>query len=184
LRKDYFHHPPARMDDEADLIAGLVDDLDGDAGCLLDPLASIGAVREGALNEGEAAARGLQQRHGTVAVLDRGRANLRHQQPPVRVHLGASRACRQVWRLRPLTFFPASYPRGPPASVVFTLWLSITAADGLASRPDRSRSSATKWWFIASHTPASRNAANQPYTVCRGGKYLGSIRHATPPRST
>ena len=31
-----------------------------------------------------------------------------------------------MWRLRPLIFFPASKPRGPPLSVVFTDWLSIT----------------------------------------------------------
>jgi hypothetical protein len=35
-------------------------------------------------------------------------------------------------------------PRGPPASVVLTLWLSITAALGLTSRPTSSRSSITK----------------------------------------
>ena len=41
----------------------------------------------------------------------------------------------RAWRLRPLIFLPASYPRGPPASVVLTLWLSRTAAEGLAARP-------------------------------------------------
>jgi hypothetical protein len=38
-----------------------------------------------------------------------------------------------MWRLRPLIFFPASKPLGPPLSVVFTDWLSITPAVGLAS---------------------------------------------------
>ena len=33
-------------------------------------------------------------------------------------------------RLRPVTFFPASYPRGPPGSVVLTDWLSRTVAEG------------------------------------------------------
>ena len=124
------------------------------------PLASVGAVRECLLDGREAALRRLQQRHRPVAILHRGRTDLDDEQPPVRVEHGASEACRQAWRLRPLTFLPASYPRGPPASVVFTLWLSITAADGLASRPDRSRSSMMRWWFTASHTPASRKAAN------------------------
>ena len=80
------------MDGEADLIAGLVDDLDGDAGRLLDPLACVGAVREGEIDEGEASARGLQQRHGAVAVLHRGRADLDDKQPPVRVHHGVTLA--------------------------------------------------------------------------------------------
>src|SRR5271169_4355149 len=44
-----------------------------------------------------------------------------------------------MWRLRPLIFLPASKPRGPPLSVVLTDWLSITPAEGLASRPARSR---------------------------------------------
>ena len=49
----------------------------------------------------------------------------------------------------------------PPASVVLTLWLSIIAADGLASRPTRSRSAITSAWFIRSKRPSSRQAANQ-----------------------
>ena len=44
-----------------------------------------------------------------------------------------------IWRLRPLTSLAASKPRIPPLSVVFTDWLSITPADGLASRPAASR---------------------------------------------
>src|SRR5215213_3139996 len=35
---------------------------------------------------------------------------------------------------------------GPPLSVVFTLWLSSTAALGDASRPTRSRSAMTSRW--------------------------------------
>jgi hypothetical protein len=31
-----------------------------------------------------------------------------------------------IWRLRPLTFLSASYPRGPPLWVVLTDWLSMT----------------------------------------------------------
>src|SRR4051795_8674289 len=38
-------------------------------------------------------------------------------------------------RLRPFSRFAASQPRGPPLSVVFTLWVSMMAAVGLASRP-------------------------------------------------
>src|SRR3954468_23021488 len=40
-----------------------------------------------------------------------------------------------TWRLRPFRRLAASQPRGPPASVVLTLWVSTTAAVGLASRP-------------------------------------------------
>jgi hypothetical protein len=40
-----------------------------------------------------------------------------------------------------LDFFPASKPRRPTLSVVFTLWLSMTPAVGLGSRPAASRAS-------------------------------------------
>src|SRR3954454_6617188 len=42
----------------------------------------------------------------------------------------------------------------PPFSVVLTLWVSTIAAVGLGSRPSRSRSITTRWWRIASQTPA------------------------------
>src|SRR5215213_9714960 len=48
-------------------------------------------------------------------------------------------------RLRPFSRLAASQPRGPPLSVVFTLWVSMMAAVGLASRPAPSRSMTTKW---------------------------------------
>ena len=44
--------------------------------------------------------------------------------------------------------------------VAFTLWLSMIAAEGLASRPTRSRSAITRAWLIFSNTPLSRHAAN------------------------
>jgi hypothetical protein len=42
-----------------------------------------------------------------------------------------------------------------------TLWLSMMAADGLASRPTRSRSAMTSAWLIFSNIEPSRKAANQ-----------------------
>src|SRR3954452_9512102 len=42
----------------------------------------------------------------------------------------------------------------PPFSVVLTLWVSTIAAVGLGSRPPCSRSISTRWWRIASQTPA------------------------------
>ena len=62
-----------------------------------------------------------------------------------------------MWRFLPLIFLPASYPRGPPLSVVLTLWLSITPADGCASRSSISRTSITSNWLIVIHSPMSRH---------------------------
>jgi hypothetical protein len=45
-----------------------------------------------------------------------------------------------------------------PFSVVLTLWVSMMAALGLASRPSCSRTSMTRWWRMLSHTPAAMNA--------------------------
>jgi hypothetical protein len=43
---------------------------------------------------------------------------------------------------------------GPPFSVVFTDWLSITRALGEAYRPSRSRSHRARAWTAFSHTPS------------------------------
>ena len=64
----------------------------------------------------------------------------------------------RIWRLRPLTNLPASNPRGPPLSVVFTDWLSITPADGLASRPSASRARMSSSWLIPFSVASVRQA--------------------------
>src|ERR1051325_8639845 len=64
----------------------------------------------------------------------------------------------------------------PPFSVVFTLWVSITAALGLGSRPSRSSSLAARGCRTAAHTPALANARMYSYTVPRGGKTGGGER--------
>src|SRR5437588_449378 len=53
-------------------------------------------------------------------------------------------------------FFPPSYPRGPPASVVFTVWLSRTPALGVSSRSRSLRTSRRSVSCSRSQTPASR----------------------------
>lgn len=50
----------------------------------------------------------------------------------------------------------------PPLSVVFMLWVSMMAALGLGSLPSRSRSITTRWWRIASQTPALAKARMDP----------------------
>ena len=60
-------------------------------------------------------------------------------------------------RLRPLTFLPASKPRGPPASVVLTLWLSMIPAVGEASRPACSRAAMSRVVWIVDQMPSCQN---------------------------
>jgi hypothetical protein len=64
--------------------------------------------------------------------------------------------------LAPLDLLGGVIAARPPFSVVFTLWLSMMAAVGLASRPSLSRSIVTRWWRILSHTPWRRNARKYP----------------------
>ena len=94
----------------------------------------------------------FQQVTEAVGVLDVGRMHEDAEQQPVRVHRDV--AHRSATRLDPFSRLAASQPRGPPLSVVFTLWVSMTAAVGLASRPAPSRSMTTRWWRMLSHTPS------------------------------
>ncbi len=71
------------MDGEADLIRMLADDLDGNAGYVQTPVCCVGAVREGAFDEREGLTRGLEQRQGAVAILDRSSMGLEHKCPPI-----------------------------------------------------------------------------------------------------
>jgi hypothetical protein len=60
-------------------------------------------------------ARSPQQRSAAVAILGARGMRFEHEATAVDVD--------DAWRLRPLIFFPASYPSGPPASAVLTLRL-------------------------------------------------------------
>jgi len=58
--------------------------------------------------------------------------------------------------LATLDFLGGIVAARPPFSVVLTLWVSMMAAVGLASRP--SRNVMTREWRMVSHTPAFRKA--------------------------
>ncbi len=59
-----------------------------------------------------------------------------------------------IWRLRPLIFLPRHNRMGHALSVVFTDWLSITPAVGLASRPAFSRAAITSVWLMTAKVPS------------------------------
>jgi hypothetical protein len=58
------------------------------------------------------------------------------------------------------TFLPASKPRGPPASVVLTLWLSMIPAVGDASRPTCSRAAMSRVAWIVDQMPSCQKRRN------------------------
>ena len=90
-----------------------------------------------------------------------------------------------MWRLRPLIFLPASYPRvcAETVSAPLTDCESTIPAEGSGLRRSsltrtRSRSASCS----RSSVPSSPQARKYQYTVCHGGKSFGSIRHEQPVR--
>jgi len=97
------------------------------------PVRSVGAVGEDVFYEREELARGLEQRDRTVTILDRSTMSVEHEGTPIGVDEGMTLAALHL-----LAGIIAS--RAASLGRLYT-WLSSTAADGLASRPTRSRSS-------------------------------------------
>ena len=94
------------------MIGDFADDFNNDTCGVGDALTGIGGIREDKFDEGKRTARGLKQRHGAIAVLNRGGVQLRDEKPAIRVD--------QRMTFAALDLLPASKPLGPPLSVVFT----------------------------------------------------------------
>src|SRR4051794_109730 len=110
----------------------------------------VGAVGEHDLEPGVEPLQPPQQVDGAVRVLDVGGVD----DDPEQQAAGVDRDVP----LPALDLLGRVVAAGPPFSVAFTLWVSMMAAEGLGSRPSRSRSITTRWWRIVSHTPASAKA--------------------------
>jgi hypothetical protein len=78
----------------------------------------------------------LEQIPCALSILNVGRMHDHTEQQPLRVDRNLA--------LAPLDLFGGIVAARPPFSVVFTLWLSMMAAVGLASRPSLSRSIVTR----------------------------------------
>ena len=99
-REEPLDDPAPRVNGEADLIGVLAHDLDDDQRCRGDLFPGISAVGEDALDGREDAPRDSQKRSAAVAVLDvAGCGSSTRPRPSVST---------SAWRLRPLTFLPAS----------------------------------------------------------------------------
>ena len=73
------------MDLEAYLSRDFSDDLDSNAGRVSHAFGGVGSVSEGKFYEGKAAARGLEQGHGAIAILHGCRMDLQRQCPAIRI---------------------------------------------------------------------------------------------------
>jgi hypothetical protein len=91
-----------------------------------------------------------QEGRQRVAILDVGRRDRAFDRQAERIDGDVA--------LATLIFLAASKPRGPPASVVLTDWLSTTIAVGAASRPSASPAPITRTQTIWVHNPLSRQA--------------------------
>ncbi len=72
----------------------------------------------------------------------------------------------------------------PPFSVVFTLWLSMMAAEGVGSLPSASLTLGRKASWIRSHVPSFLHRRKYPHAVLQGGRSWGIMRQVQPLRNT
>ena len=107
----------------------------------------VAAVGEDLLDEGKGSSGSLQDAAGAVTVLDIGGMDLDRQQTAIGV--GQDVALASVNALSRIIALAS-----PFWSAVRTVWLSSTVALGEGSRPDRSRSSSSRAWWIRAQTPS------------------------------
>lgn len=133
-----FDDPSLGQDDEA-MRLGALDDLQlpgaglGDGGRHLRSL--VRGVGDDALDEGEQTAGPPQQIEGTIAILDRGRMDHDIQKEAEGIDEDVALATRDLLA----RVVALRIDRGPLFAAALALWLSMTAADRLASRPSFSR---------------------------------------------
>ena len=135
-----FDNPALRLDDEAFGIVAAFDDLDRQCGhhvgdTVEEDRPGIGAISEQLAQERELSEQGGQQQQPAVAILHVGGGDQRVQQQTEFVDQDvAFLALDQLAGIEAMRI-----DRGPPFSALFTLWLSMMQAVGLASRAARSR---------------------------------------------
>ena len=178
-RQGALHHPPARQYLEAMAVWIAPHHAQYPSPSGPSPLhqsASIGGIGPDQLEPGEPGQQLAQHQLGAVPVLDVGRMYHYGQEQAGRIHYDVAFAPRYL-----LACVVA--PR-PPFSVVFTDWLSMMAALGVASRPSLSRTWLRSASSTRSHVPSARHFRKYHHTVPQGGRSWGTIRHGMPPRNT
>ena len=134
------------------------------------PVACIG---DDPLQKGEAPARLPQKGVGPVPVLHMGRMHGDGQQETQCVGQDVALAAQDLLA----RVIAGRVERGPPFRAPFTLWLSMIAVVGLASRPAFSRTSTYSTWWMRLSVPSQSHRSKYSQTVLRGGKSFGSAFH-------
>ena len=155
--KGALDHPAARQDDEALHVVAALDDLHAQNGHFghgrFDLPGVVAAIGPDQFEPGEAPSYLVEHQPGAVAILDCGRVDDHPHRQSLGIDQGMDLAAFHLLAgvVTHLVVFTA------PFSADFSDWLSRTAADGLASRPIRSRSAICSSAQIASQVPARWN---------------------------
>ncbi len=150
-------HPAARQDDEALHVVAPLDDLHAQQRHLCHRSVNlprvVAAIGLDQFEPREAPSYLVEHQPGAVAILDRGRVDNHPHRQSLGIDQGVDLAAFHLFAgvVTHLVVFTA------PFSADFTDWLSRTAADGLASRPIRSRSDICSSAQIASQVPSRWN---------------------------
>ena len=139
-RERAFDDPAFGQDDESFGLVGSLDDLDVDPAQdsrhgLLEFGSLITAIGIELQQERKHAEQSAQQQRRAVALLNVGGLNDGVQQQTLRVYQDMALLALDLLA----RVIPVRIDRGPPFSAALTLWLSMIAAVGLASRPACSR---------------------------------------------
>src|SRR3954452_7476722 len=134
------HHPSLGQDGEAFGHVRSFDDLhldlaQGATQAGLELRAGVAAIGVELEQEGVEPEEAGHQQHASIAVLDVGRMHDGVQQQTLRVYQDVALLALDLLA----RIIPVPVDAGPPFSALLTLWLSMIAAVGLASRPAFSR---------------------------------------------
>jgi len=139
-------------------------------------LASVSRVGPDHPEPGKSTQQFGQYQLGSISILNVGGVDHHGQEQSHGVYYDVTLATSDL--------FPRIIAAGPPFSVVFTDWLSMIAALGVASRPSASRTLGRNASSMRSQVPSPRHFRKYHQTVPQGGRSWGTMRQATPPRST
>src|SRR5215218_5939811 len=177
------HNPPLREHHEAVPVAAAHDVEHPCARPGHDRLhlaALIACIRNDALQKGKAPARLSEQPLGPIPILHAGGMHGDREQQAERIGQDVALAASDLLA----RVIPGRVERGPPLRAPRTLWLSMMAVVGLASRPAFSLTSTYRAWWMRLSVPSHAHRSKYSQTVLRGGKSLGSAFHGHPVQST
>ena len=177
-RECSLNHPSARQCLELMTVPGTLHDFKRPSCQLPHPLDQFSPIARVSPDQTQAPKSSFQFRDNqlrAIPVLNVGGMHHHVQQQPHGIHYDVS--------LSTFDLLARVIAARPPFSVVFTDWLSMIAALGVGFLPSASRTAERRVSLTRFHVPSVVHFRKYLYTVCQGGRSLGSIRQAHPLRS-